>query len=78
MTATINMAADAVPHRIKSSTVLDLRWGMTLFGIDYDSPWAKMDGGLSGYSKFWPNNAWYTPYMKDMDKVFYPRLSVGS
>lgn len=77
LTATINMAADAV-YTINSSTVLDLRWGMTLFGIDYDSPWAKMDGGLSGYSKFWPNNAWYTPYMKDMAKVFYPRLNVGS
>ncbi len=77
LTATINTAADAV-FTINPSTILDLRWGVTLFGIDYDSPWAKLDGGLDGYSKFWPSNAWYKPYMKDMTKFFYPRLTVGS
>ena len=77
LTATINTAADAV-YTINPSTVLDLKWGITLFGIDYDSPWAKLDGGIDGYSKFWPNNPWYKPYMKDMSKFFYPRLYVGS
>ncbi|MEB2359815.1 MAG: TonB-dependent receptor [Bryobacterales bacterium] len=77
LTATINTAIDAV-YTINPTTVLDLRWGITLFGIDYDSPWARMEGGIDGYSKFWPNNPWYKPYMKDMSKFFYPRLTVGS
>jgi hypothetical protein len=77
LTATINMAADAV-YTLNANTVLDIRWGMTFFGIDYDSPWARLEGGIDGYSKFWSNNAWYKPYMKDMNKFFYPRLYVGN
>ena len=74
---TATMAADAV-YTISPSTVLDLRWGITLFGIDYDSPWARLSGGEAGFANFWPNNPWYTPYIKDLTKFFYPRLNVGS
>jgi hypothetical protein len=77
LTATINTAVDAV-YTINPSTVLDVKWGVTLFGIDYDSPWARLEGGIDGYNKFWPNNPWYKSYMKDMNKFFYPRVSVGS
>ncbi|MCC6391098.1 MAG: carboxypeptidase regulatory-like domain-containing protein [Bryobacterales bacterium] len=77
LTATINTAIDAV-YTLNPTTVIDMKWGITLFGIDYDSPWARLEGGIDGYNKFWPNNPWYKPYMKDMTKFFYPRVSVGS
>ena len=79
LTATINSVGDAL-YTINPSTMLDLRFGITTHGINYSSPWAGLKGGVAGYSKFWPNNPWYQPYMSELNGAFvpYPRINVGS
>lgn len=78
LTATINTVAGAT-YTFNPSTLIDLRWGLSTYQINYGSPWAGLAGGLAGYSRFWPNNPWYMPYMSQLQNgYYYPRLTIGS
>ena len=78
LTAVINSAANAT-WTINPTTVLDMRYGISTYQINYGSPWAGLAGGLAGYSRFWPNNPWYSPYMSQLQNgYYYPYLSIGS
>jgi hypothetical protein len=42
---------------------------------DYSAP--EYAVGESGLSQFWPNNPWYTPYVKDMPLIYYPNVVIN-
>jgi hypothetical protein len=71
----LNAGADAV-WTINPTTVLHLSFGTSYVEDDYDSQWAKV--GEEGWSKFWPSNSWFTPYLQNLDSVYYPSYSVSN
>ncbi len=71
----LNAGADMV-YTLNPTTVLHANFSASYVEDDYDSEWAKL--GMSGWSKFWSNNPWYEPYLKDLDAVYYPSLSISN
>lgn len=71
----LNAGADAV-WTINPTTVLHFSFGTSYVEDDYNSDWAKV--GMSGWAKFWPNNPWYTPYLQNLDAVYYPSYTVSN
>ena len=69
-----NIAADTV-YTVNSSTVLNFRGSYSSLNDDYGPPGAAIQQSL--LSEFWPNNSWYTPYLKDLPALYYPNLIIG-
>ncbi|HZT28566.1 MAG TPA: TonB-dependent receptor [Bryobacteraceae bacterium] len=71
----LNAGADAV-WTVNPTTVVHLNFGTSYVEDDYNSDWSKI--GMSGWAKFWPSNAWYTPYLQKLDAVYYPSYNVAN
>jgi hypothetical protein len=69
-----NVAGDLV-YSISPTTIVNLRGSYAMLEDDFDAPEAAV--GVSGLSQFWPNNAWYTPYVKGMPLVYYPNIIIN-
>ncbi len=69
-----NAALDAVWIK-DPNTVFTFRFGYASLADDYDSPPSKITE--SQLAEFWPNNAWYKPYLKDLPAIYYPALYIG-
>ncbi|MEK7752119.1 MAG: carboxypeptidase regulatory-like domain-containing protein, partial [Acidobacteriota bacterium] len=67
----LNIAGDAV-YTLNATTVLNARFSYGSLNDDYDAPEAKI--GADGLAQFWPGNAWYQPYIKDIPSIYYPAL----
>jgi hypothetical protein len=67
----LNIAADTV-YTLSPTTVVSGRFSYVILNDDYDAPESKI--GTEGLTKFWPGNAWYQPYIKDIPAVYYPAL----
>jgi len=70
----LNGAFDSV-YTLSARSVLNFRMGVVYSEDEYDSAWAKL--GEAGLARYWPGNAWYTPYTKDSPAVYYPNLNIG-
>jgi hypothetical protein len=69
-----NLAVDAVWVK-SSSTVYSFRFGYTSLADNYDSPPSQITEAQ--LAEFWPNNAWYKPYLAQLPQLYYPALYVG-
>ena len=69
-----NAAADAVWIK-DPRTVFTFRFGYASLADDYDSPPSKITE--QQLAEFWPNNAWYKPYLQGLPSLYYPALYVG-
>ncbi len=52
-------------------TTVNMRYGAVYVEDDYDSGWAKVPESV--WAQFWPNK-WYTPVLKDLPGIYYPRF----
>jgi len=69
-----NVAGDLV-YSLSATTVLNFRGSYSMMEDDYSAPLAAV--GVEGLAAFWPNNPWYTPYVKDMPLIYYPNVSIA-
>jgi hypothetical protein len=69
-----NIAGDAV-FTYSPRTVFNFRGSYAMLEDDYSAP--EYAVGESGLAEFWPNNPWYTPYVKDMPLVYYPNIIIN-
>ncbi|MCC7497816.1 MAG: TonB-dependent receptor [Bryobacterales bacterium] len=69
-----NFAADAVWIK-DPRTVFTFRFGYASLADNYDSPPSEISE--QQLAEFWPNNAWYKPYLNGLPKLYYPALYVG-
>jgi hypothetical protein len=69
-----NVAGDLV-WTASASTVFNFRGSYTMLEDDYSAPAAAV--GEAGLAEFWPGNAWYTPYIKDMPLIYYPNININ-
>ena len=69
-----NIAGDVL-YSINSTTVLNLRASYGRLIDDFSPQGAPIEASL--LAQFWPNNAWYTPYLKDLPNIYYPNLIIG-
>lgn len=69
-----NVAGDVV-YTLSPTTVLNFRGSYSKLEDDYSAPEAAV--GEAGLAEFWPNNSWYTPYVKDMPLVYYPNININ-
>lgn len=69
-----NIAGDVVWMK-DPRTVFSFRMGYTGLADDYNSDPSKLTEQQLG--DFWPGNAWYKPYLKDLPAIYYPALYVG-
>lgn len=69
-----NVAGDLV-YTLSPSTVINLRGSYAMLEDDYSAPAAAV--GEAGLGQFWPNNPWYTPYIKDMPLIYYPNVIIN-
>lgn len=69
-----NIAGDAV-YTLSPRTVLNFRGSYAMLEDDYSAP--EYAVGEKGLSEFWPNNPWYSPYVKDMPLVYYPNILIN-
>lgn len=69
-----NIAADAVWIK-DQRTVFSFRFGYASLADNYDSPASEITE--QQLAEFWPNNAWYKPYLNGLPKLYYPALYVG-
>ncbi|MFN7936258.1 MAG: TonB-dependent receptor [Bryobacteraceae bacterium] len=69
-----NIAGDLV-YTLSPSTVMNLRGSYAMLEDDYSAP--EYAVGEKGLSEFWPNNPWYSPYVKDMPLVYYPNVIIN-
>lgn len=67
----LNIAGDMV-YTLNATTVLNGRFSYGYLNDDYDAPDANI--GAEGLTQFWPNNAWYQPYIKGLPAIYYPAL----
>jgi hypothetical protein len=65
-----NVTGDAV-YTITPSTVLNLRASYASLKDDLDS----REITEQDLQEFWPNNAWYKPYIADVKSLFYPSVA---
>ena len=71
----LQMSGDAV-WTINPTTVFDGRFDYISIRDAFDAPIAEVNA--SGLAKFWPGNAWYTPYLPGEPLVLYPSLEFDS
>jgi hypothetical protein len=57
------------------TTVFNFRGSYAMLEDDYSAP--EYAVGEKGLAEFWPNNPWYTPYVKDMPLVYYPNIIIN-
>ncbi|HYI95111.1 MAG TPA: TonB-dependent receptor, partial [Bryobacteraceae bacterium] len=69
-----NIAGDLV-YTMSPTTVINLRGSYAMLEDDYSAPEAAV--GEEGLAEFWPNNPWYTPYIKDMPLIYYPNVIIN-
>jgi hypothetical protein len=69
-----NIAGDAV-YTLSAHTVLNFRGSYAMLEDDYSAP--EYAVGEKGLAEFWPNNPWYSPYVKDMPLVYYPNVIIN-
>jgi hypothetical protein len=69
-----NIAGDLV-YTMSPRTVLNLRASYDMLEDDYSAPDYAV--GEKGLAAFWPNNPWYSPYVKDMPLVYYPNVIIN-
>src|SRR5215831_18221882 len=69
-----NVAGDAV-YTMSARTVLNFRASYDMLEDDYSAP--EYAVGEKGLAAFWPNNPWYTPYVKDMPLIYYPNIVIN-
>jgi hypothetical protein len=69
-----NIAGDMV-YTLSPTTVLNLRGSYSMLEDDYSAP--EYAVGENGLAEFWPNNPWYSPYVKDMPLVYYPNIVIN-
>jgi len=69
-----NIAGDAV-YTLSPRTVLNFRGSYAMLEDDYSAP--EYAVGEKGLAEFWPNNPWYTPYIKDMPLIYYPNVVIN-
>ncbi|HUQ91276.1 MAG TPA: carboxypeptidase-like regulatory domain-containing protein [Bryobacteraceae bacterium] len=69
-----NVAGDLV-YTMSPRTVLNFRGSYAMLEDDYSAP--EYAVGEKGLAEFWPNNPWYTPYVKDMPLVYYPNVVIN-
>src|SRR5436190_1860750 len=69
-----NVAGDVV-YTMSARTVLNFRASYAMLEDDYSAP--EYAVGEKGLAAFWPNNPWYTPYVKDMPLVYYPNVVIN-
>ncbi len=69
-----NVAGDMV-YTLSANTILNVRGSFASLEDDYSAPAAAV--GEKGLAEFWPGNAWYTPYVKDMPLVYYPYVGIN-
>ena len=67
----LNIAADTV-YTLNPTTVINGKWSYGYLNDDYSAPGSQV--GTSGLQQFWPNNAWYSPYIQDAPAIYYPAL----
>ncbi|MFN0170277.1 MAG: carboxypeptidase regulatory-like domain-containing protein [Bryobacteraceae bacterium] len=70
-----NISGDTV-YMMSPRTVINFRAGFASLRDDY----ANHDRGtvtLKDLEQFWPGNAWYTPYFKDLPLIYYPNVSIS-
>lgn len=68
-----NVAGDAV-WTYSPRTVFNFRGSFASLEDDYHAPSAAV--GESGLAGFWPNNPWYTSYLKDIPQIYYPQINI--
>ena len=69
-----NIAGDLV-YTLSPTTVLNFRGSYSMLEDDYSAPDYAV--GEEGLAEFWPNNPWYTPYVKDMPLIYYPNIIIN-
>jgi hypothetical protein len=69
-----NIAGDMV-WTVSERTVLNFRGSYAMLEDDYSAPLSAV--GEAGLAEFWPNNPWYTPYIKDMPLIYYPNIIIN-
>jgi Carboxypeptidase regulatory-like domain len=69
-----NVAGDLV-YTMSPRTVFNIRGSYSMLEDDYSAP--EYAVGEKGLAEFWPNNAWYTPYVKDMPLIYYPNIVIN-
>ena len=69
-----NIAGDVV-FMLSSRTVLNFRGSYAMLEDDYSAP--EYAVGEKGLAEFWPNNSWYSPYVKSMPLVYYPNIVIN-
>jgi hypothetical protein len=69
-----NVAGDLV-YTLSPRTVLNLRGSYSMLEDDYSAPEYAI--GEKGLAEFWPNNPWYSPYVKSMPLVYYPNVIIN-
>ena len=69
-----NIAGDAV-YTMSPTTVFNLRASYAMLEDDYSAPASAV--GESGLAEFWPNNPWYSPYVKGMPLIYYPNVIIN-
>jgi hypothetical protein len=69
-----NIAGDMV-YTLSPTTVLNLRGSYAKLEDDYSAPAAAV--GEAGLAEFWPNNAWYKPYIEGMPLIYYPNVIIN-
>jgi hypothetical protein len=60
---------------VSERTVLNFRGSYAMLEDDYSAPLSAV--GEAGLAEFWPNNPWYTPYVKDMPLIYYPNIIIN-
>jgi len=68
-----SISADAV-YTLNGSTVVNIRGAYNAITDSFGVPSAALKP--SDLEKFWPGNAWYTPYLADLPDIYYPGVSV--
>ncbi len=69
-----NIAGDAV-YTMSARTVFNFRGSYAELQDDYSAP--EYAVGEQGLAEFWPNNPWYSPYVKEMPLVYYPNVIIN-
>jgi hypothetical protein len=68
-----SISADAV-YMLNPSTVLNFRGAYNAITDSFGVPESTLQP--ADLDKFWPGNAWYTPYLADLPDIYYPGMTV--
>jgi hypothetical protein len=71
----LNFGGDVV-YMMNSSTVFDFRASYSKMVDDLSPVGAPIPESM--LEQFWPGNAWYTTYAKNIPEIYYPYLTIGT